>query len=86
MKVFGIQSKTLLALLRVQNIITKKHSGQLQALDALRKEYAGTPYEQQVNDRYNTHLNRLQLDKGEVVDKNGEPIKVLPPDQWKGGK
>ncbi len=59
-------------------------SPQLRDLDAMRKQYKGTEYEKQVNDRYDTHLNRLQLDKGEVVDKAGEPIKVLPPDQWKG--
>jgi hypothetical protein len=62
----------------------KKHSQQLQDLDAMRNQYKGTPYEKQVNDRYTKHLDRLQLDKGEVVDKKGEPIKVLPPDQWKG--
>jgi hypothetical protein len=62
-----------------------RHSQQLRDLDAMRQQYKGTPYEKQVNDRYQTHLNRLQADKGEVVDKKGEPIKVLPPDQWKGG-
>jgi len=59
-------------------------SQQLRDLDAMRKQYKGTEYEKQVNDRYDTHLNRLQLDQGEVVDKAGEPIKVLPPQQWKG--
>ena len=62
-----------------------RHSQQLRDLDAMRQQYKGTPYEKQVNDRYQTHLDRLQADKGEVVDKKGEPIKVLPPDQWKGG-
>jgi LysM repeat protein len=61
-----------------------RHSQQLRDLDTMRKQYKGTPYEKQVNDRYQTHLDRLQGDKGEVVDKKGEPIKVLPPDQWKG--
>jgi hypothetical protein len=59
-------------------------SQQLRDLDAMRKQYKGTEYEKQVNDRYDTHLNRLQADKGEVVGKDGEPIKVLPPQQWKG--
>ncbi len=61
-------------------------SQQLRDLDAMRKQYKGTEYEKQVNDRYTTHLDRLQGDKGEVVGKDGEPIKVLPPQQWKGGK
>jgi hypothetical protein len=61
-----------------------RQSQQLRDLDAMRKQYKGTEYEDQVNKRYDTHLNRLQLDKGEVVDKAGEPIKVLPPNQWKG--
>jgi hypothetical protein len=59
-------------------------SQQLRDLDAMRKQYKGTEWEGQVNKRYDTHLNRLQADKGEVVGKDGEPIKVLPPDQWKG--
>jgi hypothetical protein len=59
-------------------------SPQLRDLDAMRKQYKGTEYEKQVNDRYTTHLDRLQGDKGEVVGKDGEPIKVLPPQQWKG--
>lgn len=68
-----------------------RQSSQLRDLDALRKQYKGTPYEKQVNDRYDTHLNRLQLDQGDVMDydpKTGiERLKpVVPPDQWKGGK
>ena len=68
-----------------------RRSQQLRDLDAMRKQYKGTPYEKQVNDRYDTHLNRLQLDKGDVMDydpKTGiERLKpVVPPDQWKGGK
>ena len=68
-----------------------RQSSQLRDLDAMRKQYKGTPYEKQVNDRYDTHLNRLQLDKGDVMDydpKTGiERLKpVVPPDQWKGGK
>jgi hypothetical protein len=67
-----------------------RQSSQLRDLDAMRKQYKGTPYEKQVNDRYDTHLNRLQLDKGDVMDydpKTGiERLKpVVPPDQWKGG-
>ena len=67
-----------------------RRSQQLRDLDAMRKQYKGTPYEKQVNDRYDTHLNRLQLDKGDVMDydpKTGiERLKpVVPPDQWKGG-
>lgn len=68
-----------------------RQSSQLRDLDALRKQYKGTPYEKQVNDRYDTHLNRLQLDQGDVMDydpKTGvERLKpVVPPEQWKGGK
>ena len=68
-----------------------RQSSQLRDLDALRKQYKGTPHEKQVNDRYDTHLNRLQLDQGDVMDydpKTGvERLKpVVPPDQWKGGK
>ena len=59
-------------------------SPQLRDLDAMRKQYKGTEWEDQVNKRYDTHLDRLQGDKGEVVGKDGEPIKVLPPQQWKG--
>ena len=59
-------------------------SQQLRDLDAMRKQYKGTEWEDQVNKRYDTHLDRLQADKGEVVGKDGEPIKVLPPQQWKG--
>jgi len=67
-----------------------RQSSQLRDLDAMRKQYKGTPYEKQVNDRYDTHLNRLQLDQGDVMDydpKTGvERLKpVVPPDQWKGG-
>jgi len=61
-----------------------RQSQQLRDLDAMRKQYKGTEWEGQVNKRYDTHLDRLQADKGEVVDKQGEPIKVLPPQQWKG--
>ena len=63
-----------------------RHSEQLRDLDKMRQQYKGTPYEKQVQDRYDTHLERRRQDKGEVVGKDGEPIKVLPPDQWKGGK
>ena len=66
------------------------HDDQLQQLKAMRDQYKGTPYEKQVNDRYDTHLNRLQLDKGPVMTKgpDGRPMvkPVVPPEQWKGGK
>jgi len=62
-----------------------RSSQQLRDLDAMRKQYKpGSPEHDQVSKRYDTHLERLRQDKGEVVDKTGEPIKVLPPEQWKG--
>lgn len=68
-----------------------RRSEQLRQLDTMRKQYKGTEWEPQVQDRYQKHLSRIQADKGDIVDydpKTGrETLRpVVPPEQWKGGK
>ena len=68
-----------------------RRSEQLRQLDAMRKQYKGTEWEPQVQDRYQKHLSRIQADRGDIVDydpKTGrETLRpVVPPEQWKGGK
>ena len=65
-----------------------RQSEQLRQLDTMRKQYKGTPHEKDVEDRYQTHLNRLQLDMGDVMQydpKTGQQTlkPVLPPGQFK---
>jgi hypothetical protein len=68
-----------------------RRSEQLRQLDAMRKQYKGTEWEPQVQDRYQKHLSRIQADKGDIVDYDPKTGKetlrpVVPPEQWKGSK
>ncbi len=63
----------------------RRRSQQYRDLEAMQQKYKpGTPEYDQLEKRKGYQKERYYGDKGEVVDKHGEPIKVLPPDQWKG--
>lgn len=65
----------------------RRRSGQFRDLETMQQKYKpGTPEYNQLEMRKSKQKERYYGDQGEVVDKAGEPIKVLPPDQWKGGK
>ena len=65
----------------------RRRSGQFRDLEAMQQKYKpGTPEYDQLEMRKTKQKDRYYGDQGEVVGKDGEPIKVLPPDQWKGGK
>jgi hypothetical protein len=65
----------------------RRRSGQFRDLEAMQQKYKpGTPEYDQLEMRKTKQKERYYGDQGEVVGKDGEPIKVLPPDQWKGGK
>jgi hypothetical protein len=63
----------------------RRRSQQYRDLEAMQQQYKpGTPEHDQLEKRKGYQKERYYADKGEVVGKDGEPIKVLPPDQWKG--
>ena len=63
----------------------RRRSEQYRDLEAMQQQYKpGTPEHDQLEKRLRYQQGRYEADKGEVVGKDGEPIKVVPPDQWKG--
>jgi hypothetical protein len=60
-----------------------KRSPQLQQLLAMRPKYKGTPQEAELEKRIKLQKDRISLDQGEVMGKDGKPVPVLPPGQMR---
>ena len=63
---------------------TNQQIEQLKALLADPKYASNPQWKAQLQKRLKIAQDRQDLDQGMAVDKRGEPIKVLPPDQYKG--
>ena len=57
-------------------------STQMAQLLQLRQKYQGTEYATQIESRIKALKDRLDLDKGEVLDGSGNPKEVVPPEQF----
>ena len=59
-----------------------EEGSQIEKLNALQQQYAGTEWEQQIVDRIKKHNTDLELTGREPLGKDGRPMEVLPPEEW----
>jgi hypothetical protein len=55
---------------------------QIEKLNVLKQQYAGTPWEKQIDDRIEYHDAQLSQTGREPVGPDGRPMEVLPPEEW----